>query len=111
MRNGTIGALAQNKIISVLETVRNIREKLTTLDEKASFDEWKSVLEEHKRKTIKYLPKGIVRNKLEEEITTLALTLQKRDPSNKALQKQKLKEDIARLQKQLNELDQEETAQ
>lgn len=111
LRNGTIGALAQNKIISVLETVRNIREKLTTLDEKASFDEWKSVLEEHKRKTIKYLPKGIVRNKLEEEITTLALTLQKRDPSNKALQKQKLKEDIARLQKQLNELDQEETAQ
>ena len=68
--------------------------------------EWEERLEAHRRKTVRYLPQGIIRNKLEEEIAVvLAIINRRRNPERKEQKKQKLREDIARLQHQLYKLE------
>lgn len=69
-------------------------------------DEWEERLEAHRRKTVRYLPQGIIRSKLEEKIAVaLAIINQRRKPERKEQKKQELREDIARLQHQLYELE------
>ena len=63
-------------------------------------------MEGHQEKTVKYISEGILRSKLEEEISVaLAAMMEGRDRENKERKKQALKEDIARLQRQLEELE------
>ncbi len=110
LQNGTIGALAQKKIKSVLEDVQVIKNfeshmPINTFNTE-NLDEWEERLEAHRRQTIRYLSHGILRSKLEEEIA-VALTKidQRRNSDRKEQKKQELREDIARLQHQLYELE------
>lgn len=110
LQNGTIGALAQKKIKSVLEDVQAIKNfeshmPINTFNTE-NLDEWEERLEAHRRQTIRYLPHGILRSKLEEEIA-VALTKidQRRNSDRKEQKKQELREGIARLQHQLYELE------
>ncbi len=110
LQNGTIGALAQKKIKSVLEDIQAIRNLEHHMPTNAynteQLDEWEERLEAHRRKTVRYLPQGIIRNKLEEEIAVvLAIINRRRNPERKEQKKQKLREDIARLQHQLYKLE------
>lgn len=118
LRNGTIGALAQKKIKSIIEDIHKIKDldfntTLNNYDIERKLDKWVSDLKIHKRKTVKYLPQGILRNKLEEEIeVALAIINQRRNPEQNEKRKQELREDIARLQRQLYILENgEETSQ
>lgn len=118
LRNGTIGALAQKKIKSIIEDIHKIKDldfntTLNNYDIERKLDKWASDLKIHKRKTVKYLPQGILRNKLEEEIeVALAIINQRRNPEQNEKRKQELREDIARLQRQLYILENgEETSQ
>ena len=110
LQNGTIGALAQKKIKSVLEDIQAIKNLEHHMPTNAynteQLDEWEERLEAHRRKTVRYLPQGIIRNKLEEEIAVvLAIINRRRNPERKEQKKQKLREDIARLQHQLYKLE------
>lgn len=112
LKNGTIGGLAQKKIKQVLADINRIREmqeekraKGLCMDD-SQIAEWKALLEGHQEKTVKYISEGILRSKLEEEISVaLAAMMEGRDRENKERKKQALKEDIARLQRQLEELE------
>ena len=72
-------------------------------------EQWAENLKAHRRKTVKYLPQGIIRNKLEQEIS-VALTIidHRLNPEQKEHKKQELRKDIARLQRQLDELENSE---
>lgn len=112
LKNGTIGGLAQKKIKQVLADINRIREmqeekraKGLCMDD-SQIAEWKALLEGHQEKTVKYISEGILRSKLEEEISVaLAAMMEGRDRENKERKKQTLKENIARLQRQLEELE------
>lgn len=109
LKNGTIGGLAQKKIKQVLADINRIREMQE--ENQAGLDdlqiaEWKALLEDHQEKTVKYISEGILRSKLEEEVSVaLAAMMEGRDQENKERKKQALKENIARLQRQLEELE------
>lgn len=104
--------MAQKKIKQVLADINRIREmqeekraKGLCMDD-SQIAEWKALLEGHQEKTVKYISEGILRSKLEEEISlALAAMMEGRDRENKERKKQALKEDIARLQRQLEELE------
>ena len=109
LQNGTIGALAQKKIKSVLEDIQEIKELAqdSSMDRaERELDIWEDRLKMHRQKTLRYLPEGIMRNKLEEEIAVaLAVIDQGRTPEWKEQKKQALREEIARLQRQLDVLE------
>lgn len=112
LRNGTIGGLAQKKIKQVLADIQHIREIQEEKREKglcmddSQIEEWKALLEDHQKKTVKYISEGILRSKLEEEISVaLAAMTEGRGQKDRERKKQALKEDIARLQRQLEELE------
>ena len=112
LRNGTIGGLAQKKIKQVLADIQHIREMQEEKREKglcmddSQIEEWKALLEDHQKKTVKYISEGILRSKLEEEISVaLAAMTEGRGQKDRERKKQALKEDIARLQRQLEELE------
>lgn len=112
LKNGTIGGLAQKKVKQVLADINRIREMQEEKREKglrmddSQIEEWKALLEDHQEKTVKYISEGILRSKLEEEISVVLASLTEgRGLAEKERKKQALKEDIARLQRQLEELE------
>lgn len=111
LQNGTIGALAQKKIKRVLEDIQKIKPPAHDLPmdyTEQELDKWEYRLEMHRQKTVRYLPEGIMRSKLEEEIAAaLAMIHQRRTPEQKEQIKQELRADIARLQRQLDMLEHE----
>lgn len=114
LQNGTIGALAQKKIKSILEDVQTVKTfNWNTMSNvyyaERELEQWAENLKAHRRKTVKYLPQGIIRNKLEQEIS-VALTIidHRLNPEQKEHKKQELRKDIARLQRQLDELENSE---
>ena len=110
LQNGTMGELARRKIASVLHDVQAIQSRDDSLQasliDEISLDEWEKQLDDHLNKIVKYLPEGILRRKLEEEIAICRQIIwKKRNPDAKEREKQRLKEDIARLQQRLSELE------
>lgn len=113
LQNGTIGALAQKKIRRLLADAQAARalelpDQMDPAGVRRELDRWARRLEAHRRQTVRYLPKGILRGKLEE---TLALGLaaidRKRDPERREQRKRELSREIARLERQLYELNRE----
>lgn len=71
LTNGTIGELAHRKIKQVLACTNAIREDVSELEKASDKEKIANLLKElddHTAKTVQYLPKGIIRSKLEEEI-------------------------------------------
>lgn len=105
---GTLGALAKRKIEDALNDLKKIQDPDKRKSETP--DEWKRRLEKHQKQTIRHLPKGLIRNKLEEEIAKcrliLGLEAEGLDPDFKLLMmaNEKLLEENKRLQEQLAEL-------
>lgn len=105
---GTVGELARRKIKAVMKDLGEIQDPDTRKSETP--DEWKSRLETHQKQTIRYLPIGIIRNKLEEEIAKCRVILGEKtedlNPDYHLLMQtnKKLLEENIRLQKQLADL-------
>lgn len=105
---GTVGELAKKKIEDVLNDLKDIQNPNTRNSK--TLDKWISCLETHQKQTIRHLPKGLIRNKLEEEIAKcrliLGLEAEGLDPDFKLLMmaNEKLLEENKRLQEQLAEL-------
>lgn len=111
LQKGAVGALAQKKIKDILEDVKTVKalELSPQTDPhgvQRALDNWERRLEGHRKKTLRYLPKGILRSKLEEELAAaLARLDRRRDPERRERKKQELSQEIARLQRQLYELE------
>lgn len=105
---GTVGELARRKIKEVMKDLGDIQNE----EERKIMtpDKWISCLEKHQKQTIRHLPKGIIRNKLEEEITKCRVLLGEKseglNPDFHLLMRtnKELLEENIRLQKQLAEL-------
>ena len=111
LQKGAVGALAQKKIKDILEDVKTVKalELSPQTDPhgvQRALDNWERRLEGHRKKTLRYLPKGILRGKLEEELAAALARLDRRwDPERRERKKQELSQEIARLQRQLYELE------
>lgn len=78
LRNGTLGELARKKIQEVLDTTNAVQngewEKTHTAQE------YMEQLDKHLKITVQYLPNGIIKNKLTEEISICKKTLEESLP-------------------------------
>lgn len=109
LQHGTIGELARRKIADVLAYTQKIQSQLRSAEfvpVEEKLDDWERQLELHWKKTVQYLPDGIVRGKLEEEIAICReIILRKRNPEARERKKEALRKDIARLERELYDLE------
>lgn len=81
LENGAIGELARRKISNALEDINSIRDERSRRGKEVS--EWLEILAGHWNMTVQYLPEGIIRSKLEEEIS-ICRTILTGEPTQKS---------------------------